>query len=329
MTMNAYFDDGLKEGNNNTVDEAAERTQEGVGGQQHVCGVLCLILVWCSILLFQGIAVFYYYIMPSSSYSYYDTTLCIRLLSGTMALLSHIRASLADPGYVDMSMTPPPSADNNICIKCDGAWKPYRAHHCRECRRCVYRMDHHCVWINNCVGYKNQKLFILFLSYTVIFSITYVLHAGMVVFKYLYNTIISSSTPSVSGQEESEPMLLLVLVGVVSVYALYSCIEFLSDQIDNLDTNTTLIETYKGTRGRHVSSLTDTFTEIAGNDRLMWLIPVNSYMPPTMTESIYEGCDMFDTHPLQYDTIVNDTAHLSEDGDDDDASSPVLRKRHN
>ncbi|KAF4714495.1 hypothetical protein FOZ63_029354 [Perkinsus olseni] len=124
--------------------------------------------------------------------------------------------------------------------------------------------------------------------------------------------------------------LILVLVGVVSVYALYSCIEFLSDQIDNLDTNTTLIETYKGTRGRHVSSLTDTFTEIAGNDRLMWLIPVNSYMPPAMTESIYERYDMFDTHPLlQYDddTIVNDTTHLLEDGDDD--ASPELRKRHN
>merc|ERR1712189_48377 len=33
------------------------------------------------------------------------------------------------------------------------------------CKHCIRRMDHHCPWINNCVGEKNQKYFIQFLIY--------------------------------------------------------------------------------------------------------------------------------------------------------------------
>ncbi|KAJ1389983.1 Palmitoyltransferase, DHHC domain [Sesbania bispinosa] len=57
--------------------------------------------------------------------------------------------------------------DLRYCQKCSH-YKPPRAHHCRVCKRCVLRMDHHCIWINNCVGHANYKVFFIFVMYAVI-----------------------------------------------------------------------------------------------------------------------------------------------------------------
>merc|ERR1711934_586668 len=53
------------------------------------------------------------------------------------------------------------------CRKCVKV-KPDRCHHCRICQRCVLKMDHHCPWINNCVGYYNYKYFYLFILYALL-----------------------------------------------------------------------------------------------------------------------------------------------------------------
>eukprot|EP00668_Euglena_longa_P012308 GGOE01014747.1.p1 GENE.GGOE01014747.1~~GGOE01014747.1.p1 ORF type:complete len:290 (+),score=77.22 GGOE01014747.1:59-928(+) len=44
-------------------------------------------------------------------------------------------------------------------------YKPLRAHHCSKCQQCILQYDHHCPWINNCVGLRNKKHFLLFMLY--------------------------------------------------------------------------------------------------------------------------------------------------------------------
>ena len=54
------------------------------------------------------------------------------------------------------------------CKPCT-AIKPDRCHHCSICRRCVLKMDHHCPWVNNCIGFGNYKFFVLFLLYATLY----------------------------------------------------------------------------------------------------------------------------------------------------------------
>lgn len=50
------------------------------------------------------------------------------------------------------------------CEKCLYPKFP-RVSHCSSCGKCIYKMDHHCVWTQTCIGYKNQRSFYLFTFY--------------------------------------------------------------------------------------------------------------------------------------------------------------------
>ena len=69
------------------------------------------------------------------------------------------------------------TVNENECVKC-GCLKINGVFHCDTCERCVYKMDHHCPWTTNCVGYLNIKQFLLFLFY--VFLLCF--HAGLVIY---------------------------------------------------------------------------------------------------------------------------------------------------
>ncbi|XP_059428211.1 probable protein S-acyltransferase 16 isoform X2 [Corylus avellana] len=90
-----------------------------------------------------------------------------------ICVFTYAVAVFTDPGRVPSDYAPDiEDAENPIheikrkggdlrfCQKCSQN-KPPRAHHCRVCRRCVLRMDHHCIWINNCVGHANYKVLLV------------------------------------------------------------------------------------------------------------------------------------------------------------------------
>ncbi len=70
------------------------------------------------------------------------------------------------------------------CRTCKQA-KPARSKHCSLCNICVMKFDHHCIWINRCVGYYNYRYFLLF-----IFSHAVICTYGAIVGVYVFLGII-------------------------------------------------------------------------------------------------------------------------------------------
>ncbi|XP_053416622.1 palmitoyltransferase ZDHHC12 isoform X3 [Nycticebus coucang] len=99
----------------------------------------------------------------------------VLFLHDTGSLLLYLAVSLMDPGYVNVQPQPqedpkeeqmamvPQAIPLRRCRYCL-VLQPLRARHCRECRRCVRRYDHHCPWMENCVGERNHPLFVVYLA---------------------------------------------------------------------------------------------------------------------------------------------------------------------
>jgi len=53
---------------------------------------------------------------------------------------------------------------SQLCPDCKVIRTP-RSRHCNICNVCVERYDHHCTWINNCVGIKTHANYLVFICF--------------------------------------------------------------------------------------------------------------------------------------------------------------------
>ncbi|KAK9749264.1 hypothetical protein RND81_02G113600 [Saponaria officinalis] len=153
-----------------------------------------------------------------------------------------------------------------FCRKCNQL-KPPRCHHCSVCGRCVLKMDHHCVWVVNCVGALNYKYFLLFLFYTF-------LETTLVTISLLPQFIAFFSDGEIAGTPSS--LATAFLAFVLNLAFALSVMGFLIMHISLVSGNTTTIEAYEKKttpKWRYDLGKKKNFQQVFGTDRRYWFIP--------------------------------------------------------
>ncbi|EEE67131.1 probable protein S-acyltransferase 12 isoform X1 [Oryza sativa Japonica Group] len=156
------------------------------------------------------------------------------------------------------------------CSRCQNG-KPPRCHHCSVCNRCVLKMDHHCVWVVNCVGARNYKYFLLFLVYTFVETVL----DTLVLLPYFIEFFRDESRRSSSPGD----IAILFVTFVLNLAFALSLLCFIGMHASLVTSNTTSIEVHE--RRNSVSWKYDlgwrkNLEQVFGTKKLLWFLPLYS-----------------------------------------------------
>ncbi|CDW75853.1 dhhc zinc finger domain containing protein [Stylonychia lemnae] len=220
---------------------------------------------------------------------------------------------LTDPGYLEQSdridflQIVPKFEPHQLCPDCS-LIRTQRCRHCNICNKCVERYDHHCPWINNCVGYRNHCYFYIYIVSLLTYMITvfFILvtslesrlkpHLKISQIKDMY--ILDSLSNAIYGVEGDERSYFIM--NLCNIILLIVCIIFMIPlmilvfvQTKNMMSNETTGERFSRKREQSGASSATSGNDIAPSDLLQQQQPTAQplFTQSTSHDKIYQQQD--------------------------------------
>jgi palmitoyltransferase len=163
----------------------------------------------------------------------------------TVIILLHVYLHYSNPGYlVNKNSNSEHSSSTNYCAKCQIDKKDNsKISHCPICSSCIYSRDHHCFWLDNCIGYLNHKIFFIYL----ILIFTFFLYSQYIIITF-FSTLNQNGTIfeclfSIYYQNFNRSLMFLLMLQLISL-TIYSFL-ILLQQFLLISINYTQYEMYK------------------------------------------------------------------------------------
>ncbi|TMW51443.1 hypothetical protein DOY81_003468 [Sarcophaga bullata] len=97
--------------------------------------------------------------------------------------------------------------ENGRCHLCNIRTSSHRTKHCSVCNKCVGKFDHHCKWLNHCIGSRNYVAFLMCVVSAVCATLVILLAViGQIVLYYLQPEWLSYWYPNPHQVLEDQPL---------------------------------------------------------------------------------------------------------------------------